>query len=307
MQIQKLSKLKVNEVSLVNKPANKRRFLILKEDNSMDKDVLEVVLKTEIENEDQVNEVLKSVSTEGQAAVKGALRLIHAFKEQLPQSVLKSIGKLAGIEPEVVVKEVPPQFKEKSKEEQEAEEMEMMKKKAAAAKKEGSACELKKSADGSYDLSEVPEGLRPTLQLVLKNHDETVEKAAELERKLVAEQTRREIDEYVEKAAKFDKLPVTAAELGPVLRTIAKADAKGYELIEKALTTANENMGKILTPVGSDAPNKGSANAAWAKIEKAAEGLIQKDSKTSMAQAIDIILKQHPDWYSEYLEENKKR
>jgi hypothetical protein len=95
-----LHDLKVEEVSLVPKGANRKRFLILKAlgGDAMSDDMLSRILDTHVENEWHIDEVLKAqgLSEKATNAVKGALRLLNAFRDELPNDILNTLASLAG-------------------------------------------------------------------------------------------------------------------------------------------------------------------------------------------------------------------
>lgn len=86
------------EISLVNVPANLRRFYLLKEGDEME-ELKEMIEKWIGDGKDGLSdrqiEVLKALSDKAQAAVKGALKLLAKYKEEFPQDVKNAIGVLA--------------------------------------------------------------------------------------------------------------------------------------------------------------------------------------------------------------------
>jgi hypothetical protein len=98
-----LRDLKVEEVSLVRRGANRKRFLLLKSalggDSAMyDETLLDRVLSTDLENEDEIEQVLKAkgLSEKATNAVKGALRLLNAYKDELPPDIINTLASLVG-------------------------------------------------------------------------------------------------------------------------------------------------------------------------------------------------------------------
>lgn len=91
----RLTDIEVEEVSLVRRAANRRKFLLLKED---DVDELVELLKLALENEDDVDEALgkAKLSDKAAKAVKGALKLLNAYKDELPDDILKTLADLGG-------------------------------------------------------------------------------------------------------------------------------------------------------------------------------------------------------------------
>jgi len=97
-----LRDLKVEEVSLVPKGANRKRFLLLKSalggDCMYDESVVDRILNTDLENEDEIEQILKAqgLSEKAANAVKGALRLLNAYRDELPGDILNTLASLAG-------------------------------------------------------------------------------------------------------------------------------------------------------------------------------------------------------------------
>ncbi len=280
-------------------------------------DILKAVLETNLEDEAQADEVLKAagLSEEAMSAVKGSLRLLTAYKEELPGGILATMADLGGFAvPEKTVEKV---VKAKFNPEDEEMKGELEKRVKAAMDEHCSKCDKVKKcdvpkvpikkADGSLDLSNVPEDMRPTVELIWKEHEEAVQKAAKLEADLHAEQELRETGLYVQKAATFKNLPVKPEEFGPVMQQIAKAAPDAYAKLEPVLKAADEGMATVLKPVGSDSAAK-QGSPAWNQIEAKATTLVQKAEKPmTQAAAISEVIRQEPQLYTEYLNEQRKR
>jgi phage tail tape-measure protein len=162
MALTRLKNLKAREVSLVDRAAIKRRFLILKEDSAMS-DILKSVLETDLENESKVDEILKAagIGEEAVAAVKGSMRLLTAYKDELPDDILATIGNLSGFE---VAKAAEPETEEVKKAKEAEEEKVFLEKLNKAMTEKCAKCDKVKKcegpkvatirkADGSYDLT----------------------------------------------------------------------------------------------------------------------------------------------------------
>lgn len=99
----RLSQLIVNEVSLVPKGANKKRFALIKSekgDPDME-ELLNAVSQAKLENEDKIDEICKQakLSDNAIAAVKGALRLLMAVRQELPDVLFRQLSQIAGQSP----------------------------------------------------------------------------------------------------------------------------------------------------------------------------------------------------------------
>jgi hypothetical protein len=310
--------LKVGEVSLVPKGANRKRFLILKreEEPMADNELLQAILDAELQDEERINEVLKAqgLSEKATNAVKGALRILNAFKDELPKDILNTLASLAGYGYAPA-----PTEKAKAKEEEEDEEYgdygEKAKKKARGKQEEEETEKAGKKypapvkkADGTFDLSAVPDELRPTLEVIFKEHEQAVRKAQELEAVLKAEQDRRKTLEFVERAKQYTHLPINPEEFGPVLKQISESAPEAFQKLEQVLKAADENLrvAGSLKPVGRDSTGTG-GNTAWDQICALASQLVEKaEHKLSFEAAVDKVLQSRPDLYRRYLDEQRR-
>ncbi|NPV72074.1 MAG: hypothetical protein HPY55_15825 [Firmicutes bacterium] len=278
----KLTGLDVVEVSLVTRGANRKKFALFKseEGEAVNTEILKAVLETPLEDEQKVDEVLKAakLSEKAQNAVKGALRLLNAYREELPKDVLKTLADLAGYE-----YPAPKEGKDKY---------------AYPAPT--------KKADGSWDFSGIPEGVRPMVEALWKENEEIRKKAEDTEKLLKAERDERLRKEFIAKAAGYKHLAVQPEEFGLVLKALAEKAPEELAKIEAVLKAADEaiGQGKLFAEAGRGGEGAGST---WAKIEKMASEIVQKDGKMTREQAIAKVLEEHPELYDEYLREREKR
>jgi hypothetical protein len=280
----RLTDLNVAEVSLVGRPANKRSFLVFKSAEGGNKmpeineQILEV-LKAELPKEMEAELVKANLSEKAVDAVKGALKILSAYKSEMPADILGTLAKLAQME--------NPRHYDDDK------------KKAKTTKGLESYAPVKK-ADGSFDLSGVPEEQQAIVEALWKQ----AERSELLEKQLKEEQDQRLIKQFVEKAQSFVNLPIKAAEIGPVFKAIAEKSPKEFEQIDallKAVDTALAES-KIYKELGSN--HQGASNA-WDKVEQMAAQIVQKDENITKEQAITRVLEQNPNLYSEYLAEKR--
>jgi hypothetical protein len=87
--LKELSDLELDEVSLVDMPAIKRKFLIVKKQEENMEEKQDLVL------EDVEAEVEKAISDKGINAIKGALKMLDAYKDEFPTKVKDAIKVLA--------------------------------------------------------------------------------------------------------------------------------------------------------------------------------------------------------------------
>jgi hypothetical protein len=285
----KLTGLDVVEVSLVTRGANRKKFALFKseEGEAVNAEILKAVLETPLEDEQKVDEVLKAakLSEKAQNAVKGALRLLNAYREELPKDVLKTLADLAGYE-----YPAPKEGKD---------EKDKGKDKYAYPVPQ-------KKADGSWDFSGIPEEVRPMVEALWKENEDIRKKAEETEKLLKAERDERLRKEFIAKAAGYKHLAVKPEEFGLVLKALAEKAPEELAKIEAVLKAADEaiGQGKLFAEAGRGGEGAGST---WAKIEKMASEIVQKDGKMTREQAIAKVLEEHPELYDEYLREREKR
>ena len=111
--------------------------------------------------------------------------------------------------------------------------------------------------------------------------------------------------EFIQKTA--DDMPELGSPeiLGPILKEASeKMDRESYMELEKTLIAASKKIaeGVLYEEIGKSGADS-SGGSAWSKIEKAAKEMVAKDSKMSLGAAVEMVCKQHPDWYDEHLEE----
>lgn len=271
--MQRLKNLEAVEVSIVPRGANRRKFLIFKGDDVKMLD-FESIMDIELENEQEVDNVLKAEGLSEKAinAIKGALKLLNAFKEELPGDILSKLAGLAGYGyPE-------PTSKEEPKEED----------------KEG----VKK--DGALDIKSLPEDLRPSIERLWKEHQELVKKNEELEALLKAEQEQKLIREFVQKAeTELSNFPAKPEELGLLLKSISEKAPEEYQKLEDVLKSANEMLkeSNLFRETGRNSSAPGSVED---KLSAMAQEIMKSEPSLSFEQAYVKALYMNPDLYKEY-------
>jgi len=275
-----LENLTVDEVSLVDRAANGRRFLVWKnhQRGTPMKDTLNAVAEVATEREaDLIEAVAKlDLSEDAQAALTTAHRILVGFADEIPAEALSAFG-LAGA-PAEVAKDEP---------EADAEEPE-------AAAIEDEPAEVEKAAD--------------ELDPVLKAANDRI---AELEAVLKAERDERVLKADTESIAdRFGALPgVKADELAPVWGELRKAAPDALKVIEDTfgrLTAASVAKAEGLLSETGKTTAVEAAGSAWDRIEQLAQDRVRKGLDENKAKAIDTVLKTEPKLYGEYLAERTK-
>jgi len=91
-----LKKIEVDEISLVERPATRRKFLVIKEDNTV-KELIELLKEFVPESEDADYDVIEKADMKPATlkAIKGALSILLAYKSDMPSDLISAIGVLA--------------------------------------------------------------------------------------------------------------------------------------------------------------------------------------------------------------------
>ncbi len=164
-------------------------------------------------------------------------------------------------------------------------------------------------ADGTWDLSGVPEPGRAVWESVLKAQAETAEKLEKAETDLAETREKLRTEEIIAKAEKEFAHIGARDDVVAVLKAASeKLDTEGYESLVKLLSASDERIAKstLMDERGRSSFENQPAGDAWDKIEKAADDLVQKASdEMTREKAIDRVLKsaEGKRWYSEYLAE----
>lgn len=251
-----LTGTKTHEVSVVDRGANRRVFALTKAEGKPMK-VLEAVLATQVENEEQLESVAKEagLSEKAQEAALGLLRLMKGFSDELSPEAIASIAKAAGLE--LPVAEVV-----------ETEET--------------------KEVEKALDLPE-------EAQLVLKAAQDEISQLKEQNKAVLKDlhalNESKEAREYLEKAKDFDKV-APAAELGPVLKDLNAASPELRERVETILKSAQERIdtSKLFEQVGTE---KAATPNPWEKIQKAAAKL--EEQGVSYDVALERAMHENPE------------
>ncbi len=121
-----------------------------------------------------------------------------------------------------------------------------------------------------------------------------------------AEQEARLNKEYIAKAAEFSHLGINAEELGPVLKSLHETSPEQYEKMVTTLKSAEAMMLKsdLLKEFGASG-GTGTAGDAWTTIQKRAEEIRKVDVSMTQEQALAKVMRDDPKLYQDYLTEAK--
>ena len=238
----RLEDLEVVEVSLVDHPANKRKFLLMKNkgDGSVD-ELIALILETEAENEADLDAVLaeRDLPEDTEAAVRGTFRLLNAHRETLTEDIVKAVMIKSGFLTEQV-EEVTDEVENVEDESDEVVTEEVEK----AEESDDPLAEITK-ADGTIDLDSVPEAVRPALEQLWRERHDAEEERQELEKALQDERQEKRSAEMITKAKGYG-LPGDAEMVANLLMKTEDEDPDKYA----ALATWLESISAIVK--GSD-------------------------------------------------------
>jgi len=292
-QLTELKNFEVNEVSIVDKGANKKkRFPIVKQESNMNEEIIKAVLDTEVEGEAKLAEFVEKAELDADAVpvLKGMLRLAESFKDKLTTESLSTIAGIAGYE-EPVNKAKGEEKKAMPLDEEEEDEEEEMK--------------MKKSLEG------MPEEVKKQFDEITKAHDEEMaamkEKHEAVAKALKEAQDLRELESWVTKAKEeLSGIPgKSSEELGAMFKSLADKDK---DMAEAQFAIMKDSAAAIKKSVMfNELGGRGEVNtgSAMDKLTKAAAKYVEKSEKPlTKEQAIAKALNEDPSLYDAYLDEH---
>jgi hypothetical protein len=296
-RITKLTNVQTQEVSLVRRGANNKRFALTKSKESKMhfSELLKTVLETEAEGEDKLVATLKANGAD-EDAIQVAVanyRLQNGFRDQLSPDEFNAVAKAAGYQEKA---KEPPKDKDEDKADAAGKPPFPGAKPPFKAKSE-------KSADMNLEMDRVLKAQQNEIEALRKE-------SQGLQEILKAERAERIRKEYVAKCAKeFPLVPgMTSDEMGEMLQKAYEVSDEFGQNLEKQWTQTQASLSKsqLLVNQGFVSANDGSpVQGAWGKIQELAKQRVQKaDGGLSEAKALDMVLKENPDLYQEYLNEN---
>lgn len=264
-------------------------------------EILKAVLETEVDEEADLEDWIKKqkLSDKGVKAVKAALRMLSAYKDELPKDVLSKLASVAGY---------PAPKKAKEKEEEE-DKYPSPKKKAKAKEEEEEDDKMKKVKKGLDVPKEVQEHFDTVIKAQNDRFDALKEQNEKVEKALKAEKDERELQDWITKAENdLSHLPgKTSEELAKDLKKMSDFDPEMAKKQFEQMKSASETIAKSEMFQELGGSGQGVGGSAWDKIVKAAQGLVEKSgAELSEAQAIDRVLTTSTgqELYSEYLKEH---
>jgi hypothetical protein len=231
------------------------------------------------------------LSEKASKACKGALKLMSAYKEEMPKSFMEKLISMAGygdMEEEEVEMQKPAKPKGGK---------EMPKTTPVVPDKK-----RMKKEDGSLDFDAIPEESRELVQMLWKEHETAVQKAQKLETDLKVERDIRVTKEFQDRGKGFPNIG-TSEVVGSVLRKAFDVSDEYGNQLEGIFKDANIKIEKSELFIEKGTSARSGSDSSWAKIEELAKSMITKGQGQTMAQAIDRVLAENPLLYEEYTKE----
>lgn len=283
-----LSDLDVFEVSLVNKPANGRPFYMTKnadKDPQMDDKIL-AIIETPASNEAALDAFIskEEMSEDAVRAVRAALRLLDAFRDEIPSDTLNGLADAAGMD---------------RREEEETEP-----EKGYRSLHQGD-----ESGGDAYKSEDLPAELRPVIEKLFQSNKEYAGRVTELENVLKSERDERLVKSETDRVSKsYGHVPgANAAKIADMLIAIRKSSPDHATEIEELLAATERAMVAKADGAFEEtgvSTTEATSGSAWGRIEGLANELIQKSGVTR-AKAIDKVLTDNPELYADYLSDKE--
>lgn len=309
----KLTDITTNEVSLVGKGANRKKFLLTKSREGTMEELLKELLEElkPIEGEKDLLADLKKgkFSAEETSTVQAAIRLLSGVSDKIKKSgiVVKAFETKAD-PPKIERKDVTEFLKAAKAEERAAIAKEL---KIDAAKFEEAFTPEKTpegailKADGTLNLDSIPKDLRPAMELLFKDRQDTKAELKVANEKIEKGEKEKRRAVYIEKAAEFKDLP--NVNVGELADTLMKLEDEDGEKILKQLRANKEVIEKGDFFKEQGRPGGVGGGTAIDKVNQLVTGMIKKDDKLDQAGAIQIVMKENPALYQEYVNETQIR
>jgi hypothetical protein len=310
----KLTDIKTDEVSLVGKGANRKKFLLFKsKEGTMEELLKELLEETKaIEGEKDLLADLKKgkFSAEEISAVQASIRMLSGLADKIKKAGITVKAFETKADPPKIERKDVGEFLRKSSA---ADRAEMAKQlgvdptrfeEAFGTPKATDGAVLK--ADGSLNLDAVPKELQPAMSLLFKDRAETAKKLKDAEEKIEKADKEKKRAVWINKAAEFKDLPGTNVE--ELADTLMELSDEGAERITKQLRSnlAIIEKGDFFTEHGRHGGGGGTGTAIE-KVNQLVTGLIQKNDKLDQTAAMSLVMRENPALYQEYVKETQIR
>ena len=273
-------------ISFVHRGANKKQFLVVKED--VEEDIVRTILETP---DGDLAKALQGAGLEGEGAeaLVGAAKVLKAYKDALPEDAIALLAKCAGLAlPESMKKDMP---------------------NGDGKAGEGTGKEKKEGQVGG-DLSKealekLDPGVRSLLEKALEERDQATVKADQalsLAKELKDEKV---LKEYVEKAEDLPHLPIEPLKFGPVMKALGEAHPAEFAEVYRVLKAVDAIVEK--SALFSEIGKAGQGNSAEAQIYAKARAMVAKDGDLTFEEAVEKVMDLEPELYEKSEAEREER
>ena len=274
-----LRDVEVQFISFVPRGANKKQFLVVKED------VKEDIVRTILETPDgDLAKTLQGAGLEGEGAeaLVGAAKVLKAYKDALPEDAIALLAKCTGLALPAMKKDMPKQSKEGEGADKQA------------------AGDLSKEA-----LEKLDPGVRSLLEKALEERDQAAAKADQALSMAKELKDEKVLKEYVEKAEDLPHLPIEPLKFGPVMKALGEAHPDEFAEVYRVLKAVDAIVEK--SALFSEIGKAGQGNSAEAQIYAKARAMVAKDGDLTFEEAVEKVMDLEPELYQKAEEEREER
>lgn len=277
----KLVSLKVQHIAGVDLPANKKKFLIVKSEIAKQVSVKEEDGKWCVyDGDEKVGEYASEEEARKAASEmnkrKGATMLT---KEQIAKVSDKSLQE-AIVQQQEEMAELEKQVKAKDDE-------------IAKIKSESPHIET----DDEKLWKNVPPAIRNRYDALMKDKEEVEKRAKE-------EKDARETEHWTQKVKELQYIPqVIPGSFGKIMKNVAEKCPTEANEIFRVLTLAEDTIAKgdLFRELGRNGTGStGDATDVSARVSAMAEEFRKRDPKLGVAESIEKVFRDHPDWHTAY-------
>ena len=279
-----LRDVEVQFISFVPRGANKKQFLVVKED--VREDIVKSILETPDED---LAKALQGAGLEGEGAeaLVGAAKVLKAYKDALPDDAIALLAKCTGLALPAMKKDMPKQPQEGEGE---------------GADKQAAAGLSKESLE---KMEKLDPGVRSLLEKALEERDQATVKADQalsLAKELKDEKV---LKEYVEKAEDLPHLPIEPLKFGPVMKALGEAHPEEFAEVYRLLKAVDAIVEK--SALFSEIGKAGQGNSAEAQIYAKARAMVAKDGDLTFEEAVEKVMDLEPELYEKSEAEREER
>ncbi len=277
---------KAEFISFVPRGANKKQFLVVKED------VKEDIVRTILETPDgDLAKALQGAGLEGEGAeaLVGAAKVLKAYKDALPEDAIALLAKCAGLAlPESMKKDMP---------------------NGDGKAGEGTGKEKKEGHSGGdlskETLEKLDPGVRSLLEKALEERDQAAAKADQALSMAKELKDEKILKEYVEKADDLPHLPIEPLKFGPVMKALGEAHPAEFAEVYRLLKAVDAIVEK--SALFSEIGKAGQGNSAEAQIYAKARAMVAKDGDLTFEEAVEKVMDLEPGLYEKSEAEREER